>query len=264
MTRIPILLSVTYYGWGAIALILMSVVLALRILKRSGSGKPGCVSLGYISLILFIVFSITTMLSGMLGSFVYHAFSLPRYKATVVDHYSYVSESRDKGFTRRTTMYQPIVVFKDNTGQEIKLKSDVASSSRSPLGSVITVGYKPGMPVAEAFSAGKYLLMGGATVMLLLLGYVSVAGIRYGLGGRMQHMISLGTGLLLYVFIPLAMLAFAAGLGYAAIEYFRGDKPDMPVWALVICIFFCFILLLAFIGYVRMLAGRRSRRQRIY
>lgn len=264
MIRTPLLLHITSYGWGAIGLVLLSVVLALKILKRGESRKAGCVSVGYVALILFIVFSSTVVLSGMLGGFVYNAFTLPRYQATVVDHYSYTSESRDKNGTRRTTMYQPIVVFKDNADREVRLRSDVASGSPEPLGSVITVGYQPGMATATAFSAGKYLLIGGATVMLLLLGYCSIAGIMYALGGKMQKMISLGLGLLLYLLVPLAMLGFIAGLGYATIEYFRGNKPDMPLWALAICIFFCVVLLLTFTGYVRMLAERRSRRRRIY
>lgn len=253
----PILLQITVYGWTALGILLLSIIITAGILRRGSSRKPGCVGMGYVGLIVFIVLSLTAGLSGMLGTFVYHAFTLPRYQARVVDHESYVSESRDNGRTRRTTMYRPIVVFRDQNGQERQLKSDVASSSPETTGATLTIGYKPGMESVEAFTSGKYLLIGGGSVMLLILAYFSIAGIAYASGAPMQRLSRAGIHILLFLLIPLAMLGFIAGLGYAVIAYFKGDKPDMPMWALAICIFFLLVLLPAFYGYVRMLAGKQ-------
>jgi len=253
----PILLQITVFGWTALGVLLVSIIITAGILRRGGR-KSGCMGIGYVGLVVFVVLSLTTGLTGMLGGFVYNAFTLPRYEARVVDHESYVSESRDKDYTRRTTMYRPIVVFRDGNGQEHQLKSDVSSSSPETIGAVLTVGYKPGMNRVEAFSTSKYILVGGGFVMLLILAYFSVAGIAYASGARMQGLSRLGINILLFVIIPLAMLGFIAGLGYAVIAYFRGDKPDMPMWALAICIFFLLVLLPSFYGYVRMLAGKQA------
>ncbi|WP_118972675.1 DUF3592 domain-containing protein [Taibaiella koreensis] len=252
-----LILQITSYGWTALGLLLLSIVMAAGILRRGGRNRrPGCVSMGYVTLVVFIIFGFTASLGGMLGGFVYNVFTLPRYQARVVDHETYISESRDNGSTRRTTMYRPIVVFTDQNGQERQLKSDVSSSGPQAIGALLTVGYRPGMDNAEEFSTSKYLLVGGGTLMLLILAYFSIAAIAYASGAGMEKLTRTGVKLLLFLVVPLVMLAFMAGLGYAVIAYFRGDKPDMPVWALAICIFFILVLLPSFYAYIRLLAGK--------
>lgn len=255
----PVFLQITTYGWTGLALLVLAVICGVRIVKRSRSPKRGCVAVGYVSLVVFLIFCFTGGIGGMIGGFVYNAFTLPRYQARVVDHDSYVSESRDRDSrrTRRTTMYQPIVEFRDDRGNAVHLKSDVASSSPENIGATLTVGYRPGMTKVVAFSMGKYILVGGGAVMLLVLLYCSVAAIAYAMGAPMKKLTQLGVNLIMFFLIPVAMLAFIAGLGYAVIAYFKGDKPDMPLWALAICIFFLLVLLPSFYGYVRLLFSRK-------
>ncbi len=137
--------------------------------------------------------------------------------------------------------------------------TDVSSSGKKEKGGLVTVGYKPGMETAEELSGNKYILIGGAAVLLLIMGYFILAGIAYAMGRRMQPFYRFGLGLLLYFIFPLAMLFLLGGMGYAVVSYFMGKKPDMPGWAVAVCSFFSIVLFLAFIGYLRMLSERSRR-----
>lgn len=252
-----VLLQITSYGWAAIAMMVLSVLVAVKVLKRGDTRrKPGCLGVGYIALIVFCLLSFATMLSGMLGGFVYHALKLPRYEAKVVDHHAF-QDKDSRG--RYVTMYQPVVVFTDARGREQQLKTDIASTGAPEIGSTITVLYEPGMAAAEELSGGKYILLGGAAMGLLLIGYFLVAGISYAMGRPMARIGMFGMGLLMYIVFPVGMLFLLGGMSYAIVLYFMGKKPDMPMWALAICIFFSIVLFLAFIGYIRMLFEKGKR-----
>lgn len=252
-----ILLRITGYGWTAIVLMVLSIFVAIKILRRSsGDGKPGCIGVGYVSLILFILLMFSTVLTGVLGSFVLDIFTLHRYEAKVIDISSYQDRNRRK---RTTTMYRPIVAFTTEDGTPVAIGTDVSSSERRKIGEVVKVGYRPGMQIAQELSASKYMLMAGAAVMLLVMGYLVVAGIFYAMGAQMQAFYRFGMNVLLYLIFPMGMLFLLGGMGYAVALYFMGSKPDMPVWAVVVCCFFCFVLLGAMLGYVRMLKERAVR-----
>lgn len=258
-----ILLYITGYGWTAIGFIALSVLLAIKILKRGNrNARPGCLGIGYVALVAFCLLSLSATLGGVLGGFVVNAFTLPRYEAKVTSLSSYQSTSQDKdsrgrSSSRTVTMYTSTVAFTTNDGTPVEIETDVSSSGKRAIGETVTIGYKPGMEKAQELNGTKYLLMGGATVMLLIMAYVVIGGFLYAMGFRMVRFYRLGMGLLLYFILPLAMLFLLGAMGYAVVLYFMGDKPDMPVWAVVVCIFFCLILSGALLGYVRMLSERR-------
>lgn len=252
-----ILLQITGYGWTAIAMLVLSVLVAVKMLQRSDARRRlGCLSVGYIALIVFCLLLFTAMLSGMLGSFVLHTLQLPRYEARVVDYSAYESKNSDN---RRVTMYQPVVVFTTADGQQQRMKTDISSSGKKEPGAYITVLYQPGMDTAEELSGSKYVLIGGACMGLLLMGYLLIAGIAYAMGRSMRPFLKVGMGLLLYLVFPVGMLFLLGGISYALFRYFTGQKPDMPLWAVVLCCFFAFILFFAFIGYIRTLTSRGRR-----
>ena len=253
-----ILLQITGYGWVAIAFMVLSVLMAVKILKRNNrDGNIGCISIGYISLVVFCLLSLSSVLAGFLGSFVVKSFTLPRYKGKVVSLSSY--QSRDSKTNRTTTMYKSTVAFTLKDGRPVEIETDVSSSGKREIGEVVTVGYEPGMDRAEEFSSGKYLLIGGGVVMLLVMGYFVVGGILYSMQVRMEWYFGLGMKLLLYFILPLGMLFMFCALGYALVQYFMGLRPDMPGWAVAVCGFFCLVLFFAMIGYVRMLGERSTR-----
>lgn len=252
-----ILLRITGYGWTAIVLIALSIIIAIKILKRrSPNEKAGCIGVGYVSLIVFILLSFSIMLTGALGSFVLNIFTLPRYEAKVIDISSYQHTNSKK---RTTTMYRSIVAFTMEDGTPVEIRSDISSSERGEIGEIVKVGYRPGMQIAEELSGGKFILMAGAAVMLLVMGYFVIAGIFYAMGSQMSAFYRFGMKLLLYLIFPLGMLFLLGGMGYAVVLYFTGQKPDMPVWAVVVCCFFCLVLLGAMLGYLRMLRERTIR-----
>lgn len=252
-----ILLRITGYGWTAIALMALSLLVAIKILKRgSRHGKSGCLGVGYVSLVVFILLSLSTALAGVLGRFVLNVVTLPRYEAKVID----ISSYQDKDSRNRsTTMYKSVVAFVTEDGTPVEIGTDVSSSGRRAIGDIVKVGYRPGMQTAEELSGGKYILMGGGALMLLIMGYFVVAGMMYAMGARMEGFYRFGMNLVLYVIFPVAMLFLLGGMGYAVVLYFMGRKPDMPVWAVMVCCFFCFILLGGMLGYIRMLTERRGR-----
>lgn len=250
-----ILLRITGYGWVAIAFVVLSVLMAVKILKRNNrNGNIGCISIGYVSLVVFCLLSLSSVLGGFLGEFVINSFTLPRYKGKVVSISSY--QSRDSKTNRTTTMYKSTVAFTLKNGRPVEVETDVSSSGKREIGEVVTVGYEPGMDRAEEFSGGKYLLIGGAAVMLLVMGYFVVGGILYSMNLTMEWYFALGMKLLLYFILPLGMLFMFGALGYALVQYFMGLRPDMPGWAVAVCGFFCLVLFFAMIGYVRMLGER--------
>lgn len=228
--------------------------MAIKILKRrSPYGKAGCLGVGYVSLVLFILLSLSTTLVGVLGRFVLNVVTLPRYEAKVIDISSYQGKV---GKNRRTTMYKSIVAFVTEDGTRVEIGTDVSSSGSRAIGDVVKVWYKPGMQTAEELSGGKYILMGGSALMLLIMGYFVITGFMYAMGARMAVFYRFGMNLLLYLIFPVAMLFLLGGMGYAVVLYFMGMKPDMPVWAVVVCCFFCLVLLGGMLGYVGMLKER--------
>lgn len=252
-----ILLRITGYGWTAIALMALSIFIAIKILKRSSrDGKAGCIGLAYVSLIVFILLGFSTMLTGMLGSFMLNAVTLPRYEAKVIRTSPYQSTNSRR---RTTTMYRSIVAFTNADGTPVEIGTDISSSERREIGEEVTVGYKPGRQTAVEFTSGSYILMAGGAVMLLVMGYFAVAGIFYAMGSQMSAFYRFGMNGLLYLILPLGMLFMLGGMGYVVVLYFTGRKPDMPVWAVVVCCFFCFVLLGGMLGYVRMLRERAVR-----
>lgn len=257
--------TLTGYGWVIILVAIAAILLTYKFLsKKSGSDdfnkkpKAGCLSFGYVFL---VIFSIATLALGglaMLGNSIYNIASLPRYQATVTGHNSHQSESRDdKGRRRSTTMYTPILKFKDNTGTEVEKEADLSSSGKEAMGSVLTVAYENGMDKVVVISTTKYfMLLGLATIMFVLV-YVLVLGIAYSFGIPTGRLLQIGAGFLMYYLVPAGMLLLFYGCAYGGVYlYFTGRKPDMPIWAVVVCCFFSVVLFFSLIGWARMLLGK--------
>jgi hypothetical protein len=253
-----ILLQITGYGWTAIAFMVLSVLLAVKIIKRRNSkAKAGCLSVGYIALIVFILLTFTAVLTGALSSYVINVFTLTRYESRVVSTSSH--HKRSNGKYTKTIMYLPTVTFVTKDGTTVTVETNTSTSEQPAIGEVITVGYQRGMEKAVEISAGSYLIMAGTAVMLLIIGYFAIGGVLYAMGTRMTSFYNFGLKLLLYLILPLAMLFMSGALGYVVIQYFLGNKPDMPEWAVAVCCFFCLILIGGIIGYFRMLIDKKGQ-----
>lgn len=245
------------------ATILLSAWLTWKVLKRSGKNeRTGCITFSYFFLIFFTVTSLSVGGIVFLGKSVYNYFTSPKYTATVIDHQVYEQEEsyQSNGRTRyRTvTMYRPKVKFTDNNYDTIEIYNDVSSGEPRTIGSTINIGYRKGQSMAEEFSLTKLFLMCGLSVMMLILGYIVVAAIQYASGRNMKKTMNFGSKLLLQFLVPLGMIAMFSMLSFALYQYFTGQKPDMPLWAVILCSFFAFVLLLSTIGYIKILRGKKS------
>ncbi|SHE75600.1 hypothetical protein [Pedobacter caeni] len=252
-----ILLSITNYGWVTIALAGLSIVVAIKVLQRMSSNRnSGFISIGFVALIVFILLSLSLSLGNFLGRFVAKTIRLPKYEAKIVDYTTH--QSSGSGGRRSSTMFTPVVSFTTHKGIPLKIATDISSGGRPVTGELITIGYEEGMTTAEEFTGSKYLLIGGACTMLLIMGYFCIVGIAYAMGAEMRVYFSIGINLLLYVIFPIGLMFFLGAVGYALFLYFTGQKPNMPGWAVGVCIFFLIMLFLGFISYLQMLYKRIS------
>lgn len=252
-------MGLTVHGWGIICILLLSIALSLRIVRRMRPGnKPGVVRVGYIALIIFILATLSYSLSGMVAGNIYNAIVLPKYNAVVTGSFAYTDkDSRN----RSRTMYHSIVSFTDRDGHNIETKTDVSSSGARQVGTHITVVYKKGMSRAEELSGSKLLLMGGGLVILAVMVYFLAAGFAFAIGAQMRVFWKIGTGAVIYCMIPAGMLFLLSGISYALVLHFRGEmRHPMPLWAVILCSFFATVLLLGFLGYINMLRGQKGSR----
>mgnify|MGYP003575454400 CR=1 FL=1 len=258
--------ALTGYGWLMIVVALLSVLLTYKFLSRkSGDSfsktvkpKAGCLSFGYVFLVIFCIATLALGAVGMFVNSIHNIVSLPRYEATIIDHESHQSESRDSDGRRRSrTMYTPTLRFTDNAGNLREVKADLSSSGKDPIGSTLTIGYKDGMSKAEVISITKYLMLLGLAIMMFVLVYVLVLGIVYSFGWSTAFILRIGGGFLMYFLFPAGMMVLFWGCAYHGLyKHFTGQRHDMPVWAIVVCSIFSVVLFLSFIGYLRMLMGK--------
>lgn len=247
-----------------LATIVLSAWLTYKVLKRSDkNAKPGCIGFGYFFLIFFTVTSLSVSGVVFFSKTVYNYFTLPKYTATVIDHEVYEKEesynSNGRTSYRTVTMYRPKVKFVDNQNDTVEIYNDISSGEPKPIGSTINIGYKTGQNTAQEFSLKKLFLMCGLSVMMLILGYIVVAAIQYALGKNMQKTLKFGAKLVLQFLVPLGMITMCCLLSFALYQYFSGQKPDMPMWAVIICGFFAFVLFLSSIAYIKTIRSKNHR-----
>lgn len=251
-----LLLSVTAYGWSFIGLMVLSAWVTYKFVQRMWPGeRKGCVTYGYVWLVVFIISSLLFTFTGVFVKSVYAMYTKPKYKAVVVD----VSGHTDKDSKgRRITMYTPIVAFTDNSNRKVTIETDISSSGKQRVGDIIRVAYASGDSRAADVSGTGIGMMIGLFVMLFIMGFVFFAAFRFAAGKDMSSVVRFGAGVLTYFIFPGVMLFFLAGLGYALYQYFTGQKPDMPFWAVGVCCFFVLVLLLAIPGYFKMMIEKNK------
>lgn len=242
VTRIVILLVLIFSLW-----------LTYRIIQRLKGGnrneKAGCFSSGYVFLVVLCLSSLTASGVSMMVSTVHDYFSLPKYSATVIDNQSYRSKDSEG---RYRTMYQPKVAFTDESGRRVEIDSNISSSEPKAVGSTLEVGYRSDMDSAKELSLRTLLLMCGLSVLLSIMGYVLALVLCYALGWRTDGLLQTGRMALFYLLLPAGMIFLFGGICYGLGQYFWGDRPDMPGVMVGVLIFFALVLLLAILGYMRM------------
>ena len=208
---------------------------------------------GYVALVLTILMTLSIGISTLIAGSVYSLATKPRYTASVVSASSRESEGTDSQ-NRRTqvTMYTPAVTFTGADGTRVDVPTDVSSRDRPIMGSQVTVLYAPGDTVAQEVSVTKFGLLLGASAMLFLMGLALVGALQIARGASTDGVRRIAARFVLLVLMPLALLGMLAGIVYAVWQYFAGARPDMPLWAVILCCFFSLVIPLMLETVVRM------------
>ncbi|PZP42688.1 MAG: hypothetical protein DI598_16665 [Pseudopedobacter saltans] len=263
-------MSLTPAGWFLVALLVLSFVLTLKIVKRKNRDSfddsddarrkaTGCVSIAYVFAVVSCVLVLGVGSLRLLIGSIKDTITVTRYQAKVVDYTSYASTSKN----RRTTMYNPVLEFKTEDGTVIKKEADMASSSPPEIGSYRTVGYKDGKNVLVELSPTKYFMLLGLGTMAALLTFAMVGAFNYAFGFSNRVLIKLLFGFLFYYLIPAGMILLFYGCAYAGVyRYLAGERNDMPIWAFLVCSFFSFVLFFSIIGWFQYLFKRNKEIKR--
>lgn len=247
-------MTVTPIGYLFISSVLFGILLMKGVSTRwvkNGKAVGVMVKL-YFGTILVSISTLFIMGTAFGVKSVYDMVSAPKYRATIISVHSEWQEftrtnSDGDSYSENVLMQRPKLQFKDNNGLLITEMGNVRSGVKSKIGNKVLVAYKPGnLQVISASSIGLLL---GLTVIVLILGYILAEVVSFVLGRKSKWVDRLGI-LTFAVVIYGGMLSILAGMIYGVFKYFQPDS-DMPLWALLLCLFFSIVLALALIGIIR-------------
>ncbi len=236
-------------GYVMIALVLFSLWAAIRVLKRIGKGQRlGCVSVGYVWLIIFSIGSLafggTLLLYESLRNFTQGE----RIEATITDFTVREQTSSDDD----GPMFVPIIRFTAPNGEVITREGNTGSGAEPIIGEIYVIYYDSERDSLSNFSFGSIALLTAGGVMTFFLSLILFGIVRYALGGNMAAFWSYFQNFLTLFFLPLAMIAFNALLICAMV--FAGPHPR---WVYALLGIFIFAMTLTIWGYLRMV-GRKG------
>lgn len=258
----PVALS--FYA-AIVATIFLSYTV-IRRMNRDNKRKEknlGCFSGGYVTLVIGSLCLLFFPFVTILVQSTYAYIDYPRYESTVVDvesgweEQSY-TDSDGRSRTRDVLMHTAIIEFTDKYGQKVRTSNSIRSGSKPNIGDTITVSYKDGK--LQEFSFRAIALFIGLGFMLLIMGYCLLLIYNYAFKRSNVSLIDTGVWFGLHIIVPGGMLLMFSGMLYALIEYFLGNKDDMPLVIVFVLIFFCLVLFLALIGYISMLFGKKDKK----
>ncbi|MEM9795293.1 MAG: hypothetical protein AAF919_02320 [Pseudomonadota bacterium] len=256
----------TPLGYVFVASILLGVVLTWGVARRrsrmKGSfGPAGTLLLGFM---LTNVSTLFVMLAFFLADIVRDMIILPKYTAEIVDVESAWEEVRrtdsdGDSWTEDVLMHTPILRFEDETGRFVTLPGNVRSGAAPIIGDMVRVAYGGGS--VKVISVASIGLLAGGGLIVAILGYILLHAVYYSVGRSQARLGEMGVKALFYGLFPLGMLGMFAGLLWGGvIEFLRVDS-DVPVWAFVVSLFFCVVLVLAAVGLVMSARQEKPRRR---
>lgn len=239
-------MNITPIGYLFFASLLFGIVLTIAVNRRlAKNGKPQTLLPKlYWGTIIVVISNLFIMFSFFGGNEIYKMVSLPKYEATVIDFNSQW-EKRDDG---RVLMHTPKLQFRDSRGEVITQDGNVRSSAEPVIGDTVRVAYADGtLYVISGASIGLLIAL---AVMLLILGYILAALTNFALGRKWKWVDNLGVTVFAIVIYG-GMLFMLGAMIYGVFKYFQPGS-DMPLWAMLMCLFFSLVLALAMVGMVRM------------
>lgn len=246
-------------GWGFIALIIFSIIIGNRILKRfrkiATISTNGCLTRAYVTLVVFCIGVFAFLIGYILITTLYSKVDAlqngDRYVATVVDHVT--SEKKDDETGNYETYYQSVLEFTTTDGSTKRINADTSSPSADAIGHTFDIRYNKSTGNIVMFSGTTVIMIVALVLMAIAFIGAFVALIAYALGIDTSKLASFGKSFLLMFFLPFVMIAFDALLIYSLLY---GNRVSLPITAILV--FFIFVLSLSIVGYIKHLFTKDS------
>lgn len=225
----------------------ISMVLSYFFVKRFG--KSGCMTFGYISLVILSINSLAIGSLFFMYSASYDIYAVltsgQNYTSTVVSFTSEVHYDSDDGSSYM--MYTPTVRFITQNNEEVHRELDFSTSSMQ-VGDIYKVNYNK--------ASGKVITLGfnlaikfiGAFIFCFIFSFLCIGIIMYAFNFEMTSYKDLIAKVGLYFFIPFLMIGFNLLLIYGI---FYGNT--VPAWVTLMLVFFSVMLTLGTLGYFKMM-----------
>ncbi|WP_458627699.1 hypothetical protein [Winogradskyella sp. PC D3.3] len=227
--------------------VLVSLVLTYFFVKRLG--KSGCMTFGYIGL---VILSVNSLAIGSLffmysaGSDVYAVLtSGENYTSTVVSFTSEVHHDSDDGSSYM--MYTPTVRFVTHDNELIQRELDF-SASEMQIGDVYRVNYDKASDKVITLGFNLVIKFIGAFIFCIMFSFLCVGIVMYAFNFDMTGYKDTIAKVGLYFFIPFLMIGFNVLLIYGI---FFGNT--VPSWVTLLLVFFSVMLGLGTLGYFKMM-----------
>ena len=224
---------ITEFGYFSIGVLLFTVFLTLRILKRLKD--KGCFAYGYIFLVVFSVISIFLSSSYMSLKSMNAYITGENYEGKIIAYKSYEKEYKDSNdnYRKKTSiLYISIIEFIDSTNQKKQLESNIHSDTVPIVGEKISISYLKGETTVLEQSIGAFMLLLVGVAFAIIFGFFSVGILKYAFGyniGGFKDQFAKG----LFQGVKISVLLFAIILIKPIYSHLNGQSL-MPTWAFII------------------------------
>ena len=258
-------ITVSPYGYAAIIVLILTIVLTRGVVKRRWPGeRAGCMNHFMVASITGMLLLILVMTAMAMTENIYSILTKPRYEAIVVDYHSHretesYRDANNRSSTREIMMHTPVVQFKGPADTMVVIESDISSSGKPTIGAAMTVVYNSGDKNAQEYSFSSALLMGVSFVVMFIIAVLITGAAKYALGHSMSAYYEFAWAFGLRFLLPFMMLGFLVGMGTALWGYFNGNKDDLPLWAMLLCCFFCVVLFAALVPVYKIATAKKLK-----
>lgn len=246
-----LLFTITPAGMVFLFLIAFSIWITVMVKKRMEMNS-GCLSFGYIALLIFSISTLaigaTAILVSYIGANLYTFVKGERYTAIVTD---YTSEEREDDEGDLSTYYYAQLAFVTDAGKRITVE-DSSSVGEPQIGEEYTIYYNASDGKKFVWSAAFPIMTCGLLMMssILLVAFYGI--MRYALGFEMKGFWKFLQNFGSVFFIPFVMICFDLLLIYGLFH------KTQPLWVYVLLSFFILVLTLAIWGYIKMTIKKGS------
>jgi hypothetical protein len=238
--------------------IIFILFICFKILKRIKDS--GCLSFGFIFLLVFSVYSIFLSCSYMCYSMSKQYITGDTYNAKIVSFRTY-TEKRDNSYTdsngrsrSRTyyvTLHAPTLEFIDKKKEKKRLESLTHSGNMPTIGDEIKISYLEGNSTVIEHSFSTYFLLFVAFLFSIIFAFFSKSLTAYAFGYLMDGYKKTFVDGLLYG-VKIGLVVFEIALIYSLYKIFT-NQLTTPIWVTI----FVIICVLALIPAIYMFYRKR-------